>query len=151
MGTSRQEYWSGCHSLLQGDIPNPTQGSNTHLFCLLHWQVGSLPLVPPGKHCSTKASYIRITKHYLVKELVMDREAWRAAVHGIAKSRTQLSNWTDWFGEGNSPKRLTNNNSPKGKHSVLWIWKLFLREQRKFREMPCVCALQTPSFSAYFW
>ena len=38
----------GCHASLQGIFR--TQGSNLCLFCLLHWQAGSLPLVPPGKH-----------------------------------------------------------------------------------------------------
>ena len=38
-----------------------------------------------------------------LRELVMGREAWRAAIHGVAKSRTRLSDWSDlitdftWF------------------------------------------------------
>jgi len=31
-----------------------------------------------------------------LQELVLDREAWRAAAHGVSKSQTWLSNWTDW-------------------------------------------------------
>ena len=31
-----------------------------------------------------------------LQELLLDREAWHATVHGVTKSRTRLSNWTDW-------------------------------------------------------
>ena len=46
-GLSRQESWNGLPALLQGVFP--AQILNPHLLCLLHWQGGSLLLVPPGK------------------------------------------------------------------------------------------------------
>ena len=42
----------------------------------------------------TELSSLRLTLSEL-RELVMDREAWRAAIHGVAKSWTWLSDWSD--------------------------------------------------------
>ena len=39
--------------------------------------------------------------------LMMDREAWHAAVHGVAKSQTRLNDWTDW-------SELYHQGSPRG-------------------------------------
>ena len=43
---SREEYWSGLPCPPPGDL---LDWKNPLLLCLLHWQVGSLPLGPPGK------------------------------------------------------------------------------------------------------
>ena len=39
----------------------------------------------------TDSIYVSLSE---LQEMVMDREAWRAAIHGVAKSRTRLSDWT---------------------------------------------------------
>ena len=45
-------------------------------------------------------------------ELVMDREAWRAAVHGVAKSWTRLSDWTELSATWKAPTPLPDLGSP---------------------------------------
>ena len=47
MGFPRLEYWSGLSFPPPGHLPDP--GIEPALLCVLHWQVDSLPLTPPGK------------------------------------------------------------------------------------------------------
>ena len=51
---------------------------------LNHWTAKAVP------HHYCKSISFRV--FYSCRELVLDREAWRAAIHGVTKSRTQLSN-----------------------------------------------------------
>ena len=54
-----------------------------------------------------------------LQELVKDREAWRAAIHGVARSRTQLSNWTELNRPDTMSRKLQQEVTSKGNFQVI--------------------------------
>ena len=79
-------------------------------------------------------------------ELVMDREAWRAAIHGVAKSRTQLSDWTKL----NDKWCWASFHVPVG-HLYFLFWKLSIQFCPFFNQVGFFFFLAALGLCCYSW
>ena len=84
MGFSRKNAGVGCHVLLQRIFP--TQELNPRLFCLMHWQAGSLPLAPSWKSIIMHVCVL-VTQSCLTLWDSMDCSPPGSSIHGILQAR----------------------------------------------------------------
>ena len=89
MGFPSKNTGADCYFLFQGIFP--IQPLNTHLLCLLHWQVSSLPLVPPGKPIVD--SMCLVTQSCLTLCDPMDCSPPGSFVHGDSPGKNTGMSW----------------------------------------------------------
>ena len=87
-----------------------------------------------------------------LRELVMDREAWRAAAHGVAKSRTRLSDWTDWRHPTSTSILYPLFSSPRYKQTQILMYVLsfafsYTKEYDIHTDIHTVSSLRAPCSS----
>ena len=103
---------AGCHALLQGIFL--TQGLNPSLLCLLHWQMGSLPLASPGNPLSSLSHCyfgVSVTHWWPKFELIK----FSFILQTFSEHPPSVQHWASW---------LWKHQSRQGPSLVLHLWSL---------------------------